>query len=62
MATTKVAGVEISTAHFIDGKRVGSKRTFQNCSPIDGKHLADMSAGGPDEIYAAVAAARRAYP
>jgi acyl-CoA reductase-like NAD-dependent aldehyde dehydrogenase len=62
MATTKVAGVNVSTDHFIDGKRVESKRKFANCSPIDGKHLADMSAGGAEEIEAAVAAARRAYP
>src|SRR3984957_973112 len=62
MATTKVAGVNVSTDHFIDGKRVESKRKFPNCSPIDGKHLADMSAGGAEEIDAAVAAARRAYP
>ena len=62
MATTKVAGVNVSTDHFIDGKRVESKRKFANCSPIDGKHLADMSAGGAEEIDAAVAAARRAYP
>lgn len=62
MASTKVAGVEVSTAHFIDGKRVESRRTFQVCSPIDGKHLADVSAGGAAEIDAAVAAARRAFP
>ena len=60
--TTKVAGVEISTAHYIDGKRVESQKKFPNCSPIDGKHLADMSAGGANEIDAAVAAARRAFP
>jgi acyl-CoA reductase-like NAD-dependent aldehyde dehydrogenase len=62
MPTTKVAGVNVSTDHFIDGKRVESKRKFANCSPIDGKHLADMSSGGPEEIDAAVAAARRAFP
>lgn len=62
MGTTKVAGVNVSTDHFIDGKRVESKRKFPNCSPIDGKHLADLSAGGGEEIDAAVAAARRAYP
>src|SRR5579871_6569173 len=62
MANVKVAGVEVSTAHFIDGKRVESKQKFQLCSPIDGKHLADMSAGGAEEIDAAVSAARRAYP
>jgi acyl-CoA reductase-like NAD-dependent aldehyde dehydrogenase len=62
MPITKVAGVDVSTAHFIDGKRVESKRVFQVCSPIDGKHLADVSAGGPGEIDSAVAAARRAFP
>src|SRR6202795_3813506 len=62
MATAKVAGVDASTAHFIGGKRVESKRTFEVCSPINGKHLADLSAGGADEIDQAVSAARRAFP
>ncbi|MGA6973626.1 MAG: aldehyde dehydrogenase family protein [Candidatus Binatus sp.] len=62
MASTKIAGVDVSTDHFIDGKRVASKRTFANCSPIDGKHIADVSAGGAAEVDAAVAAARRAFP
>lgn len=62
MPTANIAGVEVSTDHFIDGKRVCSRKTFANCSPIDGKHLADVSAGGADEIDAAVAAARRAFP
>ncbi|MEW6300779.1 MAG: aldehyde dehydrogenase family protein [Thermodesulfobacteriota bacterium] len=62
MGTAKVAGVDVSTAHFIDGKRVESRRTFAVHSPIDGKHLADVSAGGAEEIEAAVAAARRAFP
>jgi aminomuconate-semialdehyde/2-hydroxymuconate-6-semialdehyde dehydrogenase len=62
MPHTRVAGVEISTDHFIDGKRVASPRTFPNCSPIDGKHLADVSAGGAAEVDAAVDAARRAFP
>ena len=62
MNTAKVAGVEIATDHFIAGRRVGSKRTFQTCSPIDGEHLADVSAGGIEEIDSAVAAARRAFP
>jgi acyl-CoA reductase-like NAD-dependent aldehyde dehydrogenase len=62
MSITRVAGVEVSTDHWIGGKRVESKRTFQSCSPIDGKHLADVSAGGAEEIDAAVAAAQRAFP
>jgi aminomuconate-semialdehyde/2-hydroxymuconate-6-semialdehyde dehydrogenase len=62
MPIVKVAGVDVSTDHFIGGKRVASKRTFANCSPIDGAHLADVSAGGQEEINAAVGAARRAFP
>jgi acyl-CoA reductase-like NAD-dependent aldehyde dehydrogenase len=62
MPTVKVAGADVSTAHFIDGKRVESKRTFQVCSPINGKHLADVGAGGATEIDQAVSAARRAFP
>jgi acyl-CoA reductase-like NAD-dependent aldehyde dehydrogenase len=60
-ARTKVAGVEVSTAHWIDGKRVPSNRTFEVFSPIDGSHLANVSAGGAEEVDAAVAAARRAF-
>jgi acyl-CoA reductase-like NAD-dependent aldehyde dehydrogenase len=62
MSKVKVAGVDVSTDHFIDGKRVESKRKFPNCSPINNKHLADVSAGGAEETDAAVAAARRAFP
>ena len=62
MLTAKVAGVDVSTAHFIDGKRVESKRKFSVESPIDGTHLAEMSAAGSSEVDAAVAAARRAFP
>jgi acyl-CoA reductase-like NAD-dependent aldehyde dehydrogenase len=58
----KVGGVEVSTAHWIDGRRVPSNRTFDDFSPIDGRHLANVSAGGPEEANAAVAAARRAFP
>ncbi len=62
MPTVKVAGVEVSTANFIDGKRVESKRTFETRSPIDGAHLAAVSAAGAGEVDAAVAAGRRAFP
>lgn len=57
-----VAGVEVSTAHWIDGKRIESERTFEVISPIDCSHIADVSAGGAEETEAAVAAARRAFP
>lgn len=58
----KVAGVEVSTDHWIGGKRVASKEKFANFSPVDGSHLADVSAGGQAEADAAVAAARKAFP
>jgi len=58
----KVAGVEVSTGHWIGGERVGSAQTFPVLSPIDGSHLADVAAGGEAEVDAAVAAARRAFP
>lgn len=57
-----VAGVEISTDHFINGKRVPSANRFANHSPVDGSHLADVAAGGKVEADAAVAAARKAFP
>ena len=54
----KVAGVEVSTDHWIGGKRVASKERFADFSPIDGSHLADVSAGGKAEADAAVVADR----
>jgi acyl-CoA reductase-like NAD-dependent aldehyde dehydrogenase len=60
--TTKIAGIEVSTDHWIGGKRVGSRETFASLSPIDGSHLADVSAGGAAEVDAAVDAARAAFP
>ena len=62
MSTVDVAGVEVSTDHFIGGKRVPSSAKFADLSPIDGTHLADVSAGGRAEVDAAVAAARDAFP
>ncbi len=60
MAT--VAGVEISTDHWIDGKRVASAERFENLSPVDGSHLANVASGGKAEADQAVDAARRAFP
>ncbi len=58
---TTVAGVEVSTAHWIGGRRVPSNRTFEDLSPIDGRHLANVSAGAAQEADAAVEAARKAF-
>jgi aminomuconate-semialdehyde/2-hydroxymuconate-6-semialdehyde dehydrogenase len=56
--------MEIPTDHYIDGRRVGSDATFEVRSPIDweGWKLADVARGGTQEVNAAVAAARRAFP
>ena len=61
---TEVEGVSVSTLHYIDGRRVGSADTFEVRSPInwEGWKLADVAAGGREEVDAAVHAARRAFP
>jgi len=60
--TATVAGVEVSTDHWIDGRRVSSSERFENLSPIDGSHLADVASAGKAEADQAVDAARRAFP
>ncbi len=57
-----VAGVDVSTDHFIGGRRVTSTQRFANHSPVDGSHLADVAAADSGEIDEAVAAARKAFP
>jgi 5-carboxymethyl-2-hydroxymuconic-semialdehyde dehydrogenase len=56
-----IEGVTVSTEHWIGGERVSSSRTFTDVSPIDGSAIAEVSAGGPDEAAAAVAAAREGF-
>jgi betaine-aldehyde dehydrogenase/5-carboxymethyl-2-hydroxymuconic-semialdehyde dehydrogenase len=60
-SVAEVAGVEVSTDHFIGGERVASAERFDDLSPITGEVLARVSAGGPDEAAAAVAAANGAF-
>jgi acyl-CoA reductase-like NAD-dependent aldehyde dehydrogenase len=62
VGSATVAGVEVCTDHWIDGRRVASAERFAVLSPIDGSALADVAAGGAVEIELAVAAARRAFP
>jgi acyl-CoA reductase-like NAD-dependent aldehyde dehydrogenase len=57
-----IAGVEVDTRHWIDGRRVGSPDTFTDSSPIDGQPLAELARGGAAEAEAAVAAAASAFP
>ncbi|MEQ1754476.1 MAG: aldehyde dehydrogenase [Micropepsaceae bacterium] len=57
-----VAGVSVSTDHYIGGRRVASRQRFADHSPIDGAHLADVSAGSKAEADEAVHEARKAFP
>ncbi|HJU46604.1 MAG TPA: aldehyde dehydrogenase family protein [Gaiellaceae bacterium] len=62
MSRVRVAGVEVSTAHFIGGERVESEAMFTDISPIDESVLAEVSRGGEREAGLAVEAARDAFP
>ena len=57
-----VAGVSVSSDHFIGGERVPSHRRFVDLSPIDEQPLAEIARGGVAEADAAVAAAIAAAP
>ena len=58
----EVAGVSVSTEHFIGGERVCSAQTFTDLSPIDEQPLAEIARGGQREADLAVAAATEAAP
>ncbi len=62
MSRTEVAGVSVSTEHFIGGERVGSDATFTDISPITGAPIAQVARGGEREAALAVEAAERAFP
>jgi aminomuconate-semialdehyde/2-hydroxymuconate-6-semialdehyde dehydrogenase len=64
VARANVVDVAVAVDHLIDGNRVPSAdgARFADHSPIDGAHLADLAAGGPADVDAAVAAARSAFP
>ncbi|MDP3812257.1 MAG: 5-carboxymethyl-2-hydroxymuconate semialdehyde dehydrogenase [Hydrogenophaga sp.] len=48
--------------HLINGQSVVSATTFETLNPATQEVLADVSAGGADEINAAVQAAKEAFP
>lgn len=48
--------------HLIDGKAVAGKRYFETINPATQDVLAEVAAGGQDEVNAAVAAAKAAFP
>jgi len=58
----EVAGVAVSTEHWIGGERVASNGTFTDISPINGQPLAEIARGGAQEAGFAVTAARDAFP
>jgi 5-carboxymethyl-2-hydroxymuconic-semialdehyde dehydrogenase len=60
--TATIEGVEVSTEHWIGGRRTPSSSTFTDVSPIDEEPIAQIARGGPSEAAAAVAAAREASP
>jgi 5-carboxymethyl-2-hydroxymuconic-semialdehyde dehydrogenase len=60
--TATIEGVEVSTEHWIGGRRLGSAETFADISPIDEEPIAEVARGGAGEAYAAVTAARLAAP
>ncbi len=58
-----VGGVDVSSDHYINGERVGSRATFEDRSPLDwSMKLADVARGGAREADAAIGAARDAFP
>jgi acyl-CoA reductase-like NAD-dependent aldehyde dehydrogenase len=61
-ARAVIGGVDVSLDHWIGGKRVGSADRFNNASPIDGRDLGAVAAGGKAEADMAVEAARAAFP
>jgi betaine-aldehyde dehydrogenase/5-carboxymethyl-2-hydroxymuconic-semialdehyde dehydrogenase len=62
VSVVEVAGVEVSTEHFIGGERVASGETFVDLSPIDAEPIAEVARGGEREAGLAVAAATAAFP
>ncbi|MFY8104106.1 MAG: aldehyde dehydrogenase family protein, partial [Ramlibacter sp.] len=48
--------------HLIDGKAVSGRNYFQTVNPATQETLAEVAAGGEDEVHAAVAAAKAAFP
>ena len=57
-----VAGVSVSTDHFIGGERVASSARFENRSPIDGRVLAEISRASAEDVDRAARAAHDAFP
>jgi acyl-CoA reductase-like NAD-dependent aldehyde dehydrogenase len=62
-ARADVAGISVSTEHYLGGRRVGSADTFEVRSPLDWSwKLADVARGDTEVARAAVGAAVDAFP
>ncbi len=61
-AFTSIAGVRVSTQHFINNTRLGSQENFAAKSAIDESVLGMVARGGATEIDLAVQAATTAFP
>jgi betaine-aldehyde dehydrogenase/5-carboxymethyl-2-hydroxymuconic-semialdehyde dehydrogenase len=57
-----VAGVSVSTDHFVAGRRVPSAERFVDISPIDERTLAEVSRATVDDVDLAARAAHDAFP
>jgi aminomuconate-semialdehyde/2-hydroxymuconate-6-semialdehyde dehydrogenase len=53
--------VEVSTEHWIGGRRVPSGSTFTDISPIDETAIAEVARGGVEEAAAAVDVAKKGF-
>ncbi len=58
----EVAGVAVSTDHYIGGERVASAERFPDISPIDQRVIAEVSRATADDVDKAVRAAHDAFP
>lgn len=58
----RIGDVTISSAHYIDGRRVRSANGFALFSPIDGRDLGTIALGSAGQVEDAVTAAARAFP
>ena len=48
--------------HLINGKHISSAKTFTSINPATQEVLAEVAAGGEQEVHAAVEAAKQAFP
>ncbi|MEM7800609.1 MAG: aldehyde dehydrogenase [Chloroflexota bacterium] len=62
MSNITIDEFTISPHHYINGERVASETTMADYSPVDGRLLGYLSAGGQREADIAVAAAKAAFP